>query len=63
MGTPFPPLEPFEEEEIHRSEEENQEHAEEVRREHASEHDETAPEGGDRPAADVPWWRRLFRRS
>ncbi|HEX9121965.1 MAG TPA: hypothetical protein VF984_01190 [Actinomycetota bacterium] len=63
MSTPFPPEEPFGEEEIHRVGEEAEEHAEEVRREHASEHDEAAGERGDRAAPDVPWWRRLFRRS
>jgi hypothetical protein len=63
MGNPFPPEEPFWDEEIHRAEEEAEEQAEEARREHASQHEEPASDGGGRPASGLPWWRRLFRRS
>ena len=63
MGIPFPPEEPFGEDAMRGAEERAEEHVEELRREHAAEHGEAAPEATDRPAADVPWWRRLFRRS
>ncbi len=63
MSTPMPPEEPFEDEARHRIEEEAEEHVEEVRRERAAEHVDAQPGSTGRPASDLPWWRRLFRRS
>ena len=62
MGTPFPLEEPFGEDVMRRVEEQVEEHAEEVQKERLAADDEGDPAAGDRPAEDVTFWQRLFRR-